>query len=307
MATAPVPWPWLLAGGVALFLYGMRVLGEGLAAGAGSRTRHWLQGLTDRPWWGLLLGVAVTALLQSSSAVTVMILGLVHGGLLSTAAATTVIIGANIGTTITAQVIALPVDGLALPLLAVVVPIFLLGRGRPLAAVPVGFGLLLLGLAQIGAATAPLAHHAGLPTLLSRVTDRPLAALALGFITTTILDSSSGALALLQRLSEAHLLPVAAALPVIYGTNIGTTTATLAAAYTLGPAARRAAYFHVLFNCCGVLCLWPLLSLLPRWLPLLASSPARQLAHAHTLFNVAAALLFMPLRRQLLTLAEGLS
>lgn len=285
----------------------MRVLGEGLSAGVGPRARRYLERLANRPGWGLLLGAGVTALLQSSSAVTVVILGLVHGGLVPPTAAATLIIGANIGTTITAQVIALPIDALALPVLATAVPIFLLARGRPLAAAPVGFGLLLLGLAYIGAATAPLARHGQLPHLLSQVATRPLAGLALGVMATTVLDSSSGVLALLQRLGEAGLLPLAGALPVIYGANIGTTTATLAAAYALGREARQIAYCHVLFNCCGALCLWPLLSRLPEWLPLLAASPARQLAHAHTLFNVAAALLFLPLRRQLLTLAGHIS
>lgn len=304
--TGTTSWVWLLAAGVGLFLFGMGMLGDALAQGAGQRTRHWLAGLSQRPWYALVLGMAVTALLQSSSVVSVIVLGLVHGGVMPLAVAAAVIMGANIGTTLTAQIIALPLEGLALPLLALAVPLYLLGRRHPLAAAPVGFGLLLLGLNLIGAATAPLAAHPVLPQLLDKVASRPTAGLLLGFVVTTALDSSSGALALMQRMADASLIPVAGALPFIYGTNVGTTTATLAAAYTLNRPARQAAYFHVLFNVLGVVCLWPLLWVLPHWLPGLSAEPAQQLAHAHTLFNGLATLLFMPFRRQLLAWAQRL-
>lgn len=297
----------MLAGGVGLFLYGARVMGDALAAATGPRARRWLALTTDQPFIGVATGAVVTALLQSSSGTTVIVLGLVHGGLISLPGAAAVIMGANIGTTLTNQLTAFSIETWGLPLIAVGAPLALIfSEKRKSAAAVLGVGLLLLGLGAIGAATKPLAADPLVPRVLASVAGRPFLGLLIGMGLTTALDSSSAAIAVLQRLADMGVLTVGEALPILFGDNIGTTTATLAAAFTLGPEAHQAAGVHVMFNVLGTILLWPLITLLPYWLPALTPVPGHQIAHAHTVFNVLATALLLPFRHQMLRAVKSL-
>lgn len=305
----PVPegtaWGWMLAGGVGLFLYGARLMGDALTAVTGTRARRWLALTTDQPLMGVATGAVVTALLQSSSGTTVIVLGLVHGGLISLPGAAAVIMGANIGTTLTNQLTAFSIESWGLPLVALGAPLALtVGQKRKSAMAVLGVGLLLVGLGAIGAATRPLAADPLVPRVLASVAGRPFLGLLMGIGLTTALDSSSAAIAVLQRLADIGVMTVGQALPILFGDNIGTTTATLAAAFTMGSEARRAAGVHVMFNVLGTVLLWPLISLLPCWLPALTDVPGRQIAHAHTIFNVMATALLLPFRHQMLRAVE---
>ncbi|MEX2355921.1 MAG: Na/Pi symporter, partial [Thermaerobacterales bacterium] len=195
----------------------------------------------------------------------------------------------------------------ALPLLAAGAPIFIIwGRRSPAAILPIGFGILLLGLGTIGSATAPLAQDPAIPRMVSAIGDRPLLGVGAGFILTTVLDSSSAAIALLQQFIESGLLTPGNALPILYGDNLGTTTATLVAALALSSPGRQAAAFHLLFNLVGVVMLWPLTWVLPDWLPLWSGSGAQQLAMAHTVFNVSAAAMCLPWRHHLIRICQNI-
>lgn len=282
-------------------------MGDALAAATGPRARRWLALTTDQPFIGVATGAVVTALLQSSSGTTVIVLGLVHGGLISLPGAAAVIMGANIGTTLTNQLTAFSIETWGLPLIAVGAPLALIfSEKRKSAAAVLGVGLLLLGLGAIGAATKPLAADPLVPRVLASVAGRPFLGLLIGMGLTTALDSSSAAIAVLQRLADMGVLTVGEALPILFGDNIGTTTATLAAAFTLGPEARQAAGVHVMFNVLGTILLWPLITLLPYWLPALTPVPGHQIAHAHTVFNVLATALLLPFRHQMLRAVKSL-
>jgi len=283
----------------------MRVLALALQRALAGPARELLARLERRPWLAALGGALATALLQSSSVTTLVIAGLADARLLSLGAAAGAVIGANVGTTLTAYLTALD------PLRAA--PWLLVGgtAGLVLAAVPgvrrrsprlaalsaaaFGFGAALAGLRGIEAAAQPLAGRPAWEAHLRAVADHPLAGLAAGIVMTTVLDSSSAAIAVLQRLVEHGLLPLAAAIPVLLGDNIGTTTATLAASLALGPYGRRAALVHLTFNAAGVLLWWPRRDVLAAVAGAGGASPAAGLARAHLTFNVTGALVQLPL------------
>lgn len=311
-----------LLGGLGLFLYGMSILSEGLQLIAGERMRRVLAALTDNRFAGLLVGMAVTALLQSSTATTVMVVSFVNAGLMSLLQAIGVIIGANIGTTVTAQLIAFNVARFALPVIGIGVGLRLFGRGetrRQAGQVILGLGLVFFGLAIMKDAFEPLRGNQQFQQLFLSIGDNPLFGVVCGAAMTMLVQSSAATIALTIALATSGLLGYQASLALILGENLGTTLTANLAAIGTSLAARRAALAHLLFNGFGVLIMLLLFPLFTRVVT--AVSPgdpdfvirgleqveqlggavgdkpfiARHIANAHTLFNVLNALLFLPL------------
>ena len=299
-----------LFGGLALFLYGMDSMSRAVQQGAGKRLRKLLARCTANPAAGVLTGAAVTAVVQSSSAVTVMVIAFLAAGLLQLRQAVPVVFGANIGTTVTAQLLAFQVERWRyLLLFGGVLLCFACKnqKGRCAGEALFGFGLLFEGITVMSSALQPLAESPQLWHWLAQVRDNPALGLLAGLGMTLTVQSSSATIALLQSFAAqpgpdgSSLLGLTGALPVLLGDNIGTTITAVLASIGQGRDARRAAAAHAIFNLTGavVFC-----AALPLFVQLTeAVSPkgpelaviARQIANAHTLFNVVCTVVWLPL------------
>ena len=286
-----------LIGGLALFIYGMRLMGEGLRKIAGDQLKAILERLTAHPITGVLTGALVTIALQSSSATSVMVVGFVNAGLMTLPAAIPIIMGANVGTTVTAQMIAFRLDQYSLPAVAVGVALMLFSRKRRhryLGQAILGFGLLFTGMAMMKDAMAPLREVEAFSAWLLQFQDRTAQGVLAGFALTVVVQSSSAAIGILQALASQDLLPLAAALPMIYGENLGTTTTALLSSLGASVAARRAAVSHFVFNVVGTLLFFAMTPLVLPVIQGLSTDPMRQLANAHTIFNLINVLIQLP-------------
>ena len=295
-----------LMGGLAIFLYGMHTMSGALRRAAGERMRRTLAAAAGTPLRGALAGAAATAVLQSSSAVTVMAVSFTDAGLMDLPQAVAVIFGANVGTTATAQLIALGLEDCLGPLLLAGLLAYLLGRRGPVrrgGLILFSFALLMEGVRLMGGALAPLAADACFTARLAELDRRPVLGMVMGAAVTAAMQSSSAAVALLQSLlaqpgpAGTAALSLAGAVPLLLGSNIGTTATALLAAAGRSPNARRAALAHLLFNLSGALVLLPLTGPFVRLVQLLspAGTAARQLADAHTLFNLLCTAAWLPL------------
>ena len=297
-----------LFGGLALFLFGMDRMSEALQQAAGERLRRALAALTRTPLTGALAGMVVTAVMQSSSATTVMVIGFVSAGLLELPQAVAVIFGANIGTTVTAQLLAFRVEemlGLVLFGGFFLCAVARTKRGRQMGTAVFSFGLLFAGMEQIQSVVEPLALR---PEWMAQVREKPLWGLLLGLGMTLVVQSSSATIGVLQGVARQagpdgvhSLLGLAGAVPVLLGDNVGTTITAILAAAGGTRDAKRAAAAHCCFNLSGSLvCLLAL----PWFVQLVELLPpegeelemiARQIANAHTLFNALCTLIWLPL------------
>ncbi len=283
-----------LLGGVGIFLFAIKLISESLQMVAGERLRNIIGMFTKTPIMGVFLGTAVTMVIQSSSATTVMTVSFVDAGLMTLTQAIGVIMGANIGTTVTGQILAFRVKDLAY--LFVIIGVLLifvcsskklkhLGEGL------LGFGLLFIGMQTMETSMSFLRDRQDLFLAFS---DNPLLGLAAGTLLTLLVQSSSATVGLTIALGTQGLLPLEAAVPIIFGDNIGTTITAVLAALGTGRAARQACAAHVLFNVIGV-CIW--LPLMPLWIGFIEASSAsigHQIANAHTMFNICNTILFLP-------------
>ena len=299
-----------LFGGLAMFLYGMDRMSRALQRAAGDAMKRLLARLTASPLLGVLTGLVVTAVLQSSSAATVMVIGFVSAGLLELPRAVAVIYGINIGTTMTAQLIASDVQTLVYPILFLGFAVDSAARTPRRQAVGealFAFGLLFEGIGILGRALQPLAGQARFLEQIARVRQSPLLGILLGLGMTMIVQSSSATIALLQNVARQagpdgvhSVLGLAGALPVLLGDNIGTTVTALLACIGQGRDAARAALAHSCFNLSGSLLAAVLLPWFVRLVELVSPKGpeleviSRQIANAHTLFNICCALLWLP-------------
>jgi len=286
-----------IAGGLALFLYGIGLMGTGLQKIAGERMRRILALLTTSPWAGTLVGAGVTAIIQSSSATTVMVIGFVNAGLMTLTQAIGVILGASVGTTITAQLLAFKVTKLALPVLAVGFAIQFVCKKdiyKYFGHFLLGFGILFLGLNMMTQITKPLLDNEGVRQAFIRYSENPILGLLAGMIVTFIVQSSSATVGLVLVLASSGLISLNAAIPLILGDNIGTTITALIASIGFGRSAKRAAISHLLFKVIGAIIVMLLLRFYLRVVLYTSSDVARQVANAHTLFNVMNTLIFLP-------------
>lgn len=283
-----------ITGGVALFLYGIKLTSEALQFIAGDKMRQLIGTLTKTPLRGIFVGIIVTVLIQSSSGTTVMTVSFVNTGLLSLNQALGIIMGANVGTTITAQIIAFKIEAFALPLIALGVVMSMLTKRKQITYLSsgiVGLGLLFLGMQTISSSAHIVANHKDLLLFLSR---NPLSGVFAGMILTMLVQSSAATIGLTMAVASQGLIGLDAAVPIILGDNIGTTITAIIASLGASRPAKQAAMGHVLFNLIGTIIFlfaFPLYKSIILW-----SSPdiGRQIANAHTIFNVLNTVIFFP-------------
>ncbi|MFP4200679.1 MAG: Na/Pi cotransporter family protein [Clostridia bacterium] len=284
-------------GGLGMLLFGIRLMSDGLQAAAGERLRALLGKLTNNPIMGVLTGTVITAVIQSSSATTVMVVGLVNAGLLSLPQAIGVIMGANIGTSITAQLIAFNLGDFSLPAIGIgaMMYLFIKRRGiRNMGQSLLGFGILFLGLTIMSDTVIPLRELPAFQRVIVSMEGHNLYGILAGAGMTVALQSSSGTIGILQGLANQGVVSLSTALPVLIGDNIGTTVTAIIASAGTSITARRAAISHTLFNLVGAILFIFSLPYFAAIVQSLSSEPMRQLAHAHTLFNVSNALIQLP-------------
>ncbi len=289
------------AGGLGIFLLGIKYMGEGLQKSAGNRLRDILHTFTSTPIRAVFAGILVTALIQSSSGTTVITVGLVNAGFIGLRQAIGIIMGANIGTTVTAFIIGVDIAEYALPILAVgalLLFFFTNKRIQYIGQFLFGFGALFYGLELMGAGMAPLQKLEAFQTLMITMSDNSLLAVFVGVIFTMLVQSSSATIGVLQELFAQGALPLQGALPVLFGDNIGTTITALLASIGTTIAARRAAFTHALFNIIGAIIFLLLLSpymAFVEWLQtVLNLDPKMTIAFAHGSFNITNVLIQLP-------------
>ena len=297
-----------IMGGLGLFLYGMNLMGDGLQKSAGSKLKRIIELLTSNVIMGVLVGMVVTMVIQSSSATTVMVVGFVNAGIMSLPQAIGVIMGANIGTTITAQLVSLDVDFLAPVALGIGIVIYMFSnkpKHKNIAEILIGFGILFTGMDFMKDAVKPLAEYQGFTDMLLSFGHHPILGVLMGFAITAIVQSSSASMGMLIALASQGLIPVTAALPILYGENIGTCVTSLISSIGATRNARRAAIMHLTFNVLGSAIFMLILSK-PIVAIVTAIDPtdaARQIANAHTLFNILNVIVLLPFNKLIVKLA----
>ncbi|HUG38615.1 MAG TPA: Na/Pi cotransporter family protein [Candidatus Limnocylindrales bacterium] len=287
----------VLFGGLALVLYGMQLTGEGLQRAAGGHLRHLLTSMTRSPLTAAASGAAVTALLQSSSATTLMLIGFVSAGIISFRQSLGVILGADIGTTVTVQLLAFRIQDLSLLLVGVGFAISFFSRrgfAKNMGQVVLGFGLLFLGMRVMTQALEPLAGHALTRQVLLALSGSPLVGILFGAVASASMASSAATIGLTLSLAHQGLLGLDGAVPIVLGANIGTCATALAASLRSSSDARRVAVAHIAFKVLGVALVFPLIGPFTALAAATSLDPARQIANAHSLFNLVISLLFLP-------------
>ncbi|WP_404354386.1 Na/Pi cotransporter family protein [Exiguobacterium aurantiacum] len=284
---------FMFFGGLGIFLFGIKSMGDGLQKSAGNRLRDILDKYTSNPFLGVLAGIIVTVLIQSSSGTTVITVGLVSAGFMTLRQAIGVIMGANIGTTVTAFIIGFDVGAYALPVIAagaVLLFFFKKEKLQHLGQILFGFGMLFYGLELMGSGMKPLRSSEYFIDLTQSMSDNPFLGVIVGTVFTVIVQSSSATIGILQELYAGGSIDLDAALPVLFGDNIGTTITAVLASIGASVAARRAAAAHVIFNIVGTILF--MIALVPftayiSWITdLLAIENKMQIAFAHGTFNV---------------------
>ncbi|SCH62309.1 Na/Pi cotransporter family protein [Romboutsia sp. Marseille-P6047] len=300
-----------LMGGLGLFLYGMNLMGDGLQKSAGAKLKRIIELLTSNVIMGVLVGALVTAIIQSSSATTVMVVGFVNAGIMTLPQAIGVIMGANIGTTITAQLVSLDLVGMAPIALGIGIVLYLFAKSsktKHIAEILIGFGILFTGMDFMKAAVKPLSEFKGFTDALVAFGHQPILGILLGFGITAIVQSSSASMGMLLALSSQGLIPLSSALPILYGENIGTCVTSLISSIGASKNARRAATMHLVFNIIGTLVFMiiltkPITMLVTHLDP---TDVSRQIANSHTLFNVINVLLLLPFSKLIVKLTMKL-
>ncbi len=288
-----------LLGGLGLFLFGIKTMGDGLEQAAGSKMKRLLEALTRNKFTAVLVGLLVTAVIQSSSATTVMVVGFVNAGLLSLSKAIGVIMGANIGTTVTSLMLSVKLNfGI---LFTAVGAICQLAGNRSsfklLGQIMMGLGILFVGMDAMTAAMEPLRDWQGFRDMME-LAKNPLVGVLVGAGVTALLQSSSASVGILQALAATGAISLQASLFILFGQNIGTCVTALLASVGANRTAKRAAVVHLLFNVIGAALFIVLALVLPlaSWIETLAGANLRlQIAFAHIIFNVVTTLLLLPI------------
>lgn len=288
-----------LLGGLALFLYGMQMMSTGLEAAAGNRMKSILEKLTSNRVKGVLVGAAITAVIQSSSATTVMVVGFVNSGLMTLKQAVWVIMGANIGTTITGQLIALDIGAIA-PLFAIAgvgaIMFIKSEKVHHISSIFAGLGILFMGMDMMGAAMSPLKESEAFISLMTKF-DNPLLGILVGALFTAVIQSSSASVGILQELASTGMIPLSSAVFVLFGQNIGTCITAVLASIGMKVNAKRTTVIHLLFNIIGTVLFTVICLVTPyvTWIEAMTpGDPVAQIANAHTVFNIVTTLLLLP-------------
>lgn len=300
-----------LLGGLAVFIYGMNMMSECLQKAAGEKMKKILSLLTRNPVMGALAGMLVTAVLQSSSATTVMAIGFVSAGLMTLPQAISIIFGANIGTTMTAQLIAFKLSDYIYAIIFIGFIVYFISKSERVKNIGMtifAFGLLFLGIETMGTVMKPLASSPVFTELIGKVADIPILGVAVGALMTLVVQSSSATIAVLQNFAAqpgadgvTSIIGLAGAIPILFGDNIGTTITALLASIGQPKDAKRTALAHCIFNISGCfLFIWfvkPLAAFIQYISP---KGPeieviSRQIANTHTFFNLVMTLIWVPL------------
>ncbi|MBN2374641.1 Na/Pi cotransporter family protein [bacterium] len=297
-----------IIGGLGLFVYGIHLMGEGLHKLAGTGIRRILRSLTSKPLMAMVVGAIITALIQSSSATTVLAVGFVNAGLMTLNQTIGVILGANIGTTITAQIIAFKLTDYALPILGIGYALNFFCKEKSwknIGEFLLGFGMLFLGLSIMTSVVKPMSGNPVIRGLFIKYDNNILLAMLTGIVVTAILQSSSATTGIVLALAASNLITLNGAIPMILGCNIGTCITALLASIGTSINAKRTAWAHVFFNVIGSALF--LIFLRPfRFIVLHSSTDlVRQCANAHTFFNVIGSFLFLPLTNLYATFIRG--
>lgn len=296
-----------LFGGLALFLYGMNMMSNGLENIAGNRMKDILEKLTSNRFLGVLVGAGITAIIQSSSATTVMVVGFVNTSLMTLNQAVWIIMGANIGTTITGQLIALDV-GMIAPMIAflgVVLVVFIKNKkAQATGSIIAGLGILFIGMNMMSSSMMPLRSSDTFISLMTQFKN-PIIGILVGMIFTAVIQSSSASVGILQALAMSGLIGLEGAVFVLFGQNIGTCITAVLASIGANRNAKRTTIIHLMFNVIGTIIFVVIASLTPfvPWMKTWTSNPAAQIANVHTLFNITTTLLLLPFGNYLATLA----
>ncbi len=286
-------------GGLGLFLYGMQLMGGSLQKVAGQKLEKIIGLLTTNRFTGVIVGAFVTAVMQSSSATTVMVVGFVNAGIMQLTQAVGVIMGANIGTTITGQIVSLSIDDIAPIAVGIGVFMWLVtknDRVKNTAEILIGLGILFIGMGLLKDALKPLREMEYFKTLITTLSHNAILGVLVGFALTFIVQSSSASISILIALASAGALPLSAALPILYGDNIGTCTTALLSSIGASRNAKRAAIIHLTFNLIGTLLFvifltGPITYIVTQMTPGVVQ---RQIANAHTIFNFANVIIQFP-------------
>lgn len=298
-----------LLGGLALFLYGMQMMSEGLEDAAGNKMKSILEKLTSNRFLGVAVGAGITAVIQSSSATTVMVVGFVNSGMMTLKQAVWIIMGANIGTTITGQLIALDVGMLA-PLFAfigVAMVVFIkAARVQHIGKICAGLGVLFIGMNMMGESMVPLRESEAFVEIMTKFSN-PLLGILAGAIFTAVIQSSSASVGILQTLATAGLIGFPNAVFVLFGQNIGTCITAVLASIGTNRSAKRTTIIHLTFNIIGTVVFTTLCLLLPvtDWVGgITPDDPSKQIANMHTIFNIVTTALLIPFGTYLAKFAE---
>lgn len=288
-----------LLGGLALFLYGMQMMSTNLEAVAGNRMKQILERLTANRFLGVLVGAGITALIQSSSATTVMTVGFVNSGLMSLKQAVWIIMGANVGTTITGQLIALDIGALA-PLIAfvgVVLIVFVKNKkAQHVGGIIAGIGVLFIGMGMMSDAMVPLRESQTFVDMVTKFSN-PILGILVGAVFTAVIQSSSASVGILQALAMGGVINLHSAVFVLFGQNIGTCITAVLASVGTSRNAKRTTLIHLMFNMIGTAIFVTLCLFLPftDWMVSLApNDPVSQIANVHTIFNLTTTILLLP-------------
>ena len=300
-----------MAGGLGLFLFGIRTMGDGLENAAGAKLKRMLEVLTGNRFLAVLVGFVVTAIIQSSTATTVMVVGFVNAGMMSLAQAVGVIMGANIGTTVTSLLIALNFSSVAAASVLVGVILMLASKKtvvKNLGAIFTGFGLLFLGIDMMSDSMAPLRDSAGFMNFIVTVSEsplRPLFGIILGIVMTAVLQSSSASVGVLQTLAMQGLVPLKFSVFVLFGQTIRTCLTALFSTVGAKKNSKRAAVIHLLFNLIGtgIFILIALLTPYVEWIEKLSPDPMAQIAISHIVFNIVSTVVMFPFAKALVKLS----
>ncbi|UOD34179.1 Na/Pi cotransporter family protein [Deferribacteraceae bacterium V6Fe1] len=311
-----------LFGGLGLFLIGMKMMSEGLQKRAGNGLRRILEKLTTNKYLGVFVGLVVTSIIQSSSATTVMVVGFVNAGLMNLTQALSVVLGANIGTTITGQLIAFKMGSLALPAIALGACFKMFSRNKKrqyFGEILLGFGLLFLGMETMKHAFGPLRKSPEFTQAFVYFSKNPLAAIFAGTVLTMIVQSSSATMGITLALATTGIIDYQAAVAFVLGENIGTTITANLAAIGANAAAKRAALGHLLFNVFGVAYMYIFIKYFAHFVDIITPGDpyfidaqgnipylARHIANFHTMFNIINTIVFLPLLGYLALICEKL-
>jgi phosphate:Na+ symporter len=300
-----------LFGGLGLFLYGMKMMGDGLENASGEKLKKIFEKITSNPIKGVATGAIITTVIQSSSATTVMVVGFVNAGLMNLYQAAAVIMGANIGTTVTAQLIAFKLDN--------IIPIFLgVGsltilfskgkKGRETGNIILGFGILFLGMELMKNTMSPLADSPAFATLIMKLEGNALLGVLTGTMMTAVIQSSSASTGILVALASTGALPLAVAVPILFGNNIGTCITALLSSIGTSRNAKKAALIHIFFNIFGTLIFIPFINPLIHIVQSISPGGTvevkRQIANAHTIFNIVNTIIMVPFIRYFVLLVN---